>query len=1025
MCTLYYVLRGVLCWWVPMNDYEELDRVAAIVNPQQQLPNQQTEAFLPQSLLKPLQKGDEQQSVYAKDEASLFHGKHDKTMAGDAKQSGTSENCTDNCYYPRMMAPVRKQAIETKSPVRTEPTYANVDISLCVCCRHNAGSCCDSYHRRSGAGSPLRSPLYTHRHSNSAGGSSDGSGPRPPHRRHQPHHSSGSSLEMDSVHHPIHGGSTHHHFMLQQQQLGHRQDSPGHYGMSQYEQIGGGVLYEGVGQGQVPLRPLQHYPGQQQQFLQTTATQQHLQQQHQSHGEHHHSSSPHKVKELEEARQRITQMEKTMRWWSDCTNNWRDKWSKARAERNEAKEELRRMRTTCEQHTKELESLASERGTLEQEIINLRSEVHRLKEIGERRVVTRGAEGPAGSPLPSRPSPTHTEETTEGNTTPDNTTRSSNNNNNTHALAESLMLDKRRMGDESGSAMAVGDLSLTDNNQMLHNEPEPDGLLDKLDSDASFDLGGASGVILMNANNDVAAGNNLSGGRGGNPGLAEKMSPIDVNGRGGSVSSNEKSFAEELLALNYYGTGSHSGVNPATTGDQDQAKIAYLQLRLQDALRQLANEKQENERLNSNLAVLASGHHEAAAVTVAAAASGTRENGEALSDQIASSTCTEAQDGDPLAIGIGEFEAEEKIQMLQVKLEKLQEENAAEWQKCERLESEKSALERENKRLKIRILELEDVEGAQTGGATLQTPAGQGGGSTCNTGSTSSSSEGIGSMGTCGTGDLSGVAGNALPNSACAVQVNSNGQQMIITAGQAGSGIQSKIHQELAQAHQKYEKLKRVLQDKTVELGHALRRADAFEQEVKKLRSRIEELKAMLGAAQDELDSNQASVRKLINRNKELELVVNKLRQENTQLEAQSAVPVGTDGADLCSSTPASCLLTADVSPSSNEPSTGIEDESTEQPPEPAPAIQLASGSEESQKQTAHSPVKASISGPAWTSIFRPLVRPKRGSFPLAHLSPSAPTGSIQSPGIGTPGTPVLWTSPRTTLSGGNRPRQS
>lgn len=36
------------------------------------------------------------------------------------------------------------------------------------------------------------------------------------------------------------------------------------------------------------------------------------------------------------------------------------------------------------------------------------------------------------------------------------------------------------MGDESGSAMAVGDLSLTDNNQMLHNEPEPDGLLDKL-----------------------------------------------------------------------------------------------------------------------------------------------------------------------------------------------------------------------------------------------------------------------------------------------------------------------------------------------------------------------------------------------------------------------------------------------------------------------------------------------------------------------------------------------------------------
>ena len=35
-------------------------------------------------------------------------------------------------------------------------------------------------------------------------------------------------------------------------------------------------------------------------------------------------------RELEEARQRITQMEKTLRWWSDCTASWREKWSKVR-----------------------------------------------------------------------------------------------------------------------------------------------------------------------------------------------------------------------------------------------------------------------------------------------------------------------------------------------------------------------------------------------------------------------------------------------------------------------------------------------------------------------------------------------------------------------------------------------------------------------------------------------------------------------------------------------------------------------
>ncbi len=35
-------------------------------------------------------------------------------------------------------------------------------------------------------------------------------------------------------------------------------------------------------------------------------------------------------REVEELRARCAQMEKTMKWWSDCTANWRDKWSKVR-----------------------------------------------------------------------------------------------------------------------------------------------------------------------------------------------------------------------------------------------------------------------------------------------------------------------------------------------------------------------------------------------------------------------------------------------------------------------------------------------------------------------------------------------------------------------------------------------------------------------------------------------------------------------------------------------------------------------
>ena len=36
------------------------------------------------------------------------------------------------------------------------------------------------------------------------------------------------------------------------------------------------------------------------------------------------------LRELEELRARTAQMEKTLRWWSDCTANWRDKWTKVK-----------------------------------------------------------------------------------------------------------------------------------------------------------------------------------------------------------------------------------------------------------------------------------------------------------------------------------------------------------------------------------------------------------------------------------------------------------------------------------------------------------------------------------------------------------------------------------------------------------------------------------------------------------------------------------------------------------------------
>ncbi|KAK2151466.1 hypothetical protein LSH36_362g02009 [Paralvinella palmiformis] len=79
-----------------------------------------------------------------------------------------------------------------------------------------------------------------------------------------------------------------------------------------------------------------------------------------------------RLRELEEARARATQMEKTMRWWSDCTANWREKWSKVRNERNKLRDECRHLRSKLETSVKECSGAKRERNELRQEVSNLK-----------------------------------------------------------------------------------------------------------------------------------------------------------------------------------------------------------------------------------------------------------------------------------------------------------------------------------------------------------------------------------------------------------------------------------------------------------------------------------------------------------------------------------------------------------------------------------------------------------------------------------------------------------------------------
>lgn len=83
-------------------------------------------------------------------------------------------------------------------------------------------------------------------------------------------------------------------------------------------------------------------------------------------------------RELEEARARAAQMEKTMRWWSDCTANWREKWSKVRNERNKVREEAKQLRTKLETALKDTNTYKTEKQELELQNDQLKREIEKI-----------------------------------------------------------------------------------------------------------------------------------------------------------------------------------------------------------------------------------------------------------------------------------------------------------------------------------------------------------------------------------------------------------------------------------------------------------------------------------------------------------------------------------------------------------------------------------------------------------------------------------------------------------------------
>lgn len=457
-----------------------------------------------------------------------------------------------------------------------------------------------------------------------------------------------------------------------------------------------------------------------------------------------------RLRELEEARARAAQMEKTMRWWSDCTANWREKWSKVRAERNRARDEVRQLRQRLDTLTKELTSVRRERQELVSENEALRQETLRL----------RGDPGPPLSASSPSSSPAHPSSTSSP-TIPPSSPASSSSSSQVHA---------DRKPDRVGEGPPGSP------------EPEPvrDVDLDRQRMAQQKDLEAVESVLHSRApEEDPQEAWESRGG----PNLASSRSSSGL-----SRQERSRQLWEDM-----------------STVEDDSSRLNALQLRLDESQKVLLKEREDKlalsksiERLEAELSQwklkyeeLSKSKQEAFKQLNLLKEIHQDELGrisEDLEDELGARTSMD-----------------KKLAELRSEMERLQVENAAEWGRRERLETEKLALERDNKKLRAQAEDLEEqlVKKRRQAASALDT-------------------------------DLKAIQTELFER-----------------------------NKELADLRHIHSKLKKQLQEKTAELAHANRRVESHEAEVKKLRLRVEELKKELGQAEDELDESHNQTRKL------------------------------------------------------------------------------------------------------------------------------------------------------------------
>lgn len=450
-------------------------------------------------------------------------------------------------------------------------------------------------------------------------------------------------------------------------------------------------------------------------------------------------------RELEEAKVRVAQMEKTMRWWSDCTANWRDKWNKARNERNKARDENRQLRARLDVAVKECTTLKRRLqnrlsvGTADTDNIKspssggLNSDQTSQEDVGPYHSTQDSAKGISGkysssssdisiSPAVVKIDKERQEKDSEEKDTDDTEGRS---------------LDDR---------LSLGVLDPAD---LLVCSPQETGI-----EGCRVE---AVGVQDENANASVSAvpSNQLS----------DLQSQLDVAQRTIQTQTYEKDTLTRTIETLH---GELSSLRVKC----DEIKQAKLEL-----TQQLTKSREDFKNEVSQLTL-------------------------DLEDESSRSSSMDR-----------------RLTDLRRELERLQSENAAEWQKRERLESDKQTLERENRKLRTQMTDLEE-------------------------------------------------------------QLQRKHQQAAVAVDSDLRTLQFELaerNKELTDLRLQHSKVRKTLAERLTELEHTKRRADQYDAEVKKLRCRVEELKRDLATAEDEVDTQTNSVRRLQRSNDELQEQVDNL----------------------------------------------------------------------------------------------------------------------------------------------------